>query len=142
MKMEYNNTDEYNSIRTGCTVYISGLPGKSYSFVNNRYGWVKEVLLVSEDRKVSYVAQVVLFPKGDSPEDIAYVNFDYIFKIGKNFNDADAKAIIWEENPMTHYIFKKNLIDVQPIHDENGQLLAVCNDLYGRKHLLLCSGIN
>jgi hypothetical protein len=142
MKMEYNDTDEYNSIRTGSTVYISGLPGKSYSFVNNRYGYVKEVLLLCENRKISYVAQIVLFAKGDSPEDIAYVNFDYIFRINTKFNDADVKAIIWEENPMIHYVFKKNLTEIEAIHDENGQSMAVCTDLYGRKHLLLCSGNN
>lgn len=142
MKMEYNDTDEYNSIRTGCTVYISGLPGKSYSFLNNRYGYIKDILLTYNDKNCSYVAQVVLYPKGNYQEDIAYINFDYIFKISNILNNSDAKAIIWEENPVNHYIYKKNLINVHSFRDEYGQLLAVSNDIYGRNHLLLCSGVN
>jgi hypothetical protein len=138
MKMQYNDTDEYNSIRTGNTVYISGLPGKSNSFINNKYGYVEEIFLSCKNKTFNYVAKIVLFSTNESH----FVDFSYIFKIGKNLNDLDAKAIIWEENPMMHYKYKKNLVDCHPLQDENGQLLAICNDIYGRKHVFLYSGIN
>lgn len=138
MMMEYNNTEEYNSIQTGNTVYISGLHGKNHSFVNNKYGYVKDILMMMKERRLSYIAHVVLIPSNEE----CFVNFEYIFKVGRNLNDIDAKAIAWEDNPLNHYIFKKNLIEINPFHDENDQLLAVCTDINGRKHVLLCSGIN
>ena len=137
MIMDYNNTEEYNSIQTGNTVYISGIPGANYSFCNNKYGWVKEILLTCTNRNLTYVAHVVLTPSNEE----VFVNFDYVFKI-KNLNNFDARAIAWEENAINHYINKKNLIDVHPIHDENGQLLTICTDIFQRKHVLLCSGVN
>lgn len=138
MKMDYNNTEEYNSIQTGNTVYISGLPGKNRSIFNNKYGYVKDILITCKNGQLSYVANVVLYHNNEE----CFVNFDYIFKIGRVFNNLDVKSIVWEENPISHYIYKKNLIDLHSFHDENGQLLAVCNDIYERKHVLLCSGIN
>lgn len=138
MQMQFNDTEEYNSIQTGNTVYISGLPGKNHSFVNNKYGYVKDILLSCKNGRINYVAQVVLFSNNEE----CFVEFSYIFKVGKDLNDLDAKAIVWEENPIQYYKYKKNLVDIQPLPDENGQLLAICNDLYGRKHVLLCSGIN
>lgn len=135
--MDYNNTEEYNNIQTGNTVYISGIPGKNYSFCNNKYGWVKEILLTSNNRNFSYVAQVVLTP---SNEEI-FVNFDYVFKI-KNLNNFEIRTLAWEEDMMNSYIKKKNFIDLHSFHDENGQLLTLCTDIYKRKYLLLCSGVN
>ena len=137
MIMDYNNTEEYNSIQTGNTVYISGIPGKNYSFCNKKYGWVKEILLTSTNRNVTYVVKVVLIPSGD----IVFVNFDYVFKI-KNLNKFDAMSIASEENAMNHYVIKKNFVNIHPFYDENGQLLTLCTDIFGRKHLLLCSGLN
>lgn len=137
MRMNYNDTEEYNSIETGNTVYISGLPGKNYSFLNNRFGKVKEILLTCTNHNITYVAKVILTPTNEE----VFVNFDYIFKI-KNLNKVDAKAIVWEENAMDHYVHKKLLTQIQPIHDENGQMLAICSDIYSRKHVFLCSGVN
>jgi len=136
--IEYNNTDEFNSIETGNTVYISGLPGKSRSQINNKYGYVKEIYLTMENGRITYSAKIYLFK--DQTEHI--VNFDYIFKIGKKMNYADIKSLIWEENPFNHYVIKKELVDCHPMQDENGQLLAVCSDNKNRKHVFLYSGIN
>lgn len=137
MRMDYNNTEEYNGIQTGNTVYISGLPGKNHSYVNNKFGYVKDILLTCTNRNITYVAHVVLTPSNEE----CFVNFDYIYKV-KNLNKIDAKAIAIKEDALSHYIQKKYLIDIHPIHDENGQLLAISNDLYGRKHVFLCSGLN
>jgi hypothetical protein len=137
MIMDYNNTEEYNTIQTGNTVYISGIPGKNYFYCNNKYGWVKEILLTSTNRNLTYVAQVVLTPSGEE----VFVNFDYIYRV-KTLNKSDAHAIASIENPIEHYSHKKNFIDVHPFHDENGQLLSLCTNIFGRKYLLLCSGVN
>ncbi len=136
--IQYNNTNEFNSIETGNTVYISGLPGKNYSYVNNKHGKVKEIYLTCEGTKISYAAKVIL---SDSKEEI-FVNFDYIFKVGKGMNSSDIKSIVWEENPFNHYVIKNELIDCYPMQDENGQLMAVCTDVHNRKHVFLYSGIN
>jgi len=138
MSIKYNDTDEFNSIETGNTVYISGLPGKNYSLINNKHGIVKDIYLTCENNRISYTARVVLVH--DNEECI--VNFDYIFKVGRKMNNADIKSLIWQENPFDHFVIKKNLIDCQPMQDENGQLLAICNDYEKRKHVFLYSGIN
>lgn len=138
MIIEYNNTDEFNAIETGNTVYISGLPGKTNSLINNKHGYVKDIYLNCKNNRISYMAKVVL---AESKEE-CFINFDYIFKVGKKMNNADIKSLIWEENPFTHYVIKKNLVDSHPMQDENGQFLAVCEDTEGRKHVFLYSGIN
>ena len=138
MSIEYNNTDEFNSIETGNTVYISGLPGKTDLFLNNKHGSVKDIYLTSENSKISYIAKVRLHANGED----YFVNFDYIFKVGRKMNRADINSIIWEENPFNHYVMKKNLVDCHPMQDENGQLMAVCTDFNQRKHVFLYSGIN
>lgn len=137
--IDFNNTDEFNSIETGNTVYVSGLPGKNFSFINNKHGIVKNIYLTCENQKISYVAEVVLFGETDSH----FINFDYIFKVGRKMNYADIKSLVWEEeSPFNHYVMKKNLISCQVMQDENGQLMAVCNDNAYRKHVFLYSGIN
>jgi len=57
-------------------------------------------------------------------------------------NDIDIKSIVWETNPFDHYIHKKNIVESYPFMDENGQIMAVCNDIDNRKHVFLYSGIN
>jgi hypothetical protein len=136
--IEYNNTDEFNSIETGNTVYISGLPGKPYSYVNNKHGRVKDIYLTCENGRISYTAKVQLY----SDNEEYFVNFDYLFKVGTKMNYADIKSLIWEENPFNHYVIKKELVECHPMQDENGQLLAVCSDRQKRKHVFLYSGIN
>lgn len=135
--IEYNNTDEFNSIETGNTVYISGLPGKNYSYVNNKYGYVKDIYLTFEGGRINYSAKVILF----SDNNEYFVNFDYIFKMGK-MNNADIQSLIWEENPFNHYVIKKNLVECYALQDENGQRIAVCSDSEKRKHVFLYSGVN
>lgn len=136
--IEFNNTDEFNSIETGNTVYVSGLPGKNFSFINNKHGIVKDIYLTCENEKISYVAEVVLFSDNNS----YFVNFDYIFKVGNKINYADIKSLVWEEDPFNHYIMKKNIVNCQVMQDENGQSMAVCEDTSNRKHVFLYSGIN
>jgi len=133
----YNDTDEYNSIQTGDTVYISGLPGKSYSFINNKYGFVKDILLTNADGRISYVAHVELF----SNKEAYFINFEYIFKMGR-MNQSDIKSIIWEDSPFNHYIMKKEIIDAAVVRDDHNQIFGLCTDAYGRKHVFLFSGIN
>jgi len=135
---QYNNTDEYNSIQTGDTVYVSGLPGKSFSFINNKHGFVKDILLTTTMGRISYVAQVVLY----STNEAYFINFEYLFKVGNNMNQADIKAIVWEEDPLNHYIIKKDIVECGMVVDDHGQYLAVCTDISERKHVFLFSGIN
>jgi len=136
--INYNDTDEYNSIETGNTVYISGLPGKNYSFINNKIGIIKDIFLTCDNGKISYVAEIIMQNETES----SFVNFEYIFQVGKKLNDTDIKSIIWEANPFDHYIHKKNIVESYPFLDENGQIMAVCNDIDNRKHVFLYSGIN
>jgi hypothetical protein len=138
MSIRYNDTDEFNSIETGNTVYISGLPGKNFSLINNKHGLVKDIYLTYDNNRISYMARILLIENNEE----CIVNFDYIFKVGHKMNNFDIKSIIWEENPFDHYVIKKNLKDCYPMQDENGQLLAICNDFEGRKHVFLYSGIN
>jgi hypothetical protein len=123
MSIRYNDTDEFNSIETGNTVYISGLPGKNFSLINNKHGLVKDIYLTYDNNRISYMARILLIENNEE----CIVNFDYIFKVGHKMN---------------HYVIKKNLKDCYPMQDENGQLLAICNDFEGRKHVFLYSGIN
>jgi hypothetical protein len=136
--IEFNKTNEFNSIETGNTVYVSGLYGKNTSYINNKHGIVKNIYLTCDKGRITYSAEIeFLFDASTT----CFINFDYIFKVGK-LNNADIKSLIWEENPINYYILKKNLVECYPMHDENGQLLAVCNDFEGRKHIFLYSGIN
>jgi len=76
--INYNDTDEFNSIETGNTVYISGLPGKNYSFINNKIGIIKDIFLTCENGKISYVAEIIIQNETES----SFVNFEYIFLVG------------------------------------------------------------
>jgi hypothetical protein len=134
--IRYNDTDEFNSIETGHTVYISGLPGKSYSYINNKYGVVKDIFITCHNQVISYVAKVEI----DS--EFFFVNFDYIFRVGHKLNDYDIKNLIFEEEPFNYYISKKELIYTQPIFDENNQIMGVSSDINDRKYVFLYSGIN
>lgn len=135
----YNDTEEFNTIETGNTVYVSGLPGKNYSFINNKVGTVKEIYLTSDNDKISYVAEIILWMDNQP----YFVNFDYVFLMKKTIhNTADIKCLLNKEIPFNHYIEKKNLIDTYPIIDENGQIMAICLDNYARNYVFLYSGIN
>jgi hypothetical protein len=94
--------------------------------------------LTCDNGKISYVAEVILQNETES----SFINFEYIFLIGKKMNDTDIQSIIWEANPFDHYIIKKNIIESYPFLDENGQIMAVSNDIDNRKHVFLYSGIN
>lgn len=136
--INYNDTDEYNSIETGNTVYISGLPGKNNSFLNNKIGIVKDILLTCDNGKISYLAKIIM----QNETEPSFINFEYIFLIGKKMSDGDIKSIVWEENPFDHYIHKRGIVLSYPFLDEYGQIMAVSNDINDRKHLFLYSGIN
>lgn len=133
-----NNTDEYNGIETGNTVFVSGLIGKNYSFINNRYGIVKDIYLTSDNNKISYIAEIEFH--GD--KDPYFVNFDYIYKIGKKLNNQALNDIIFYHNPYDYYIEKKRIIETHPLTDENGQIVGVGIDSNYRTHFFLYSGIN
>lgn len=134
----FNDTEEYNGIETGNTVYVSGLIGKNHMFINNRYGIVKDIYLTTDNRKVSYVAEIEF--QGDSES--YFVNFDYIYKIGKKLNNHILNDLIFYENPYDFFVDKKNIIETHPIIDENGQIFCVGIDCNYRNNFFLYSGIN
>lgn len=134
----FNDTDEFNTIETGNTVYISGLPGKNFSFINNKHGIVRDIFLTCDNGKITYVAEVIL----NNETEPNFVNFDYIYQVGKKMNDSDMKSIMWLETPFDHYIMKKDIVESYPMLDENGQIMAFSTDINERKHIFLYSGIN
>lgn len=136
--IQFNDTDEYNSIRTGITVYISGLFGQNSLFLNNQSARVKDILVSVKDTHYTYVAQVTLTKNNSN----CFINFDYIFKVGKELNNADIKSLIWYDNPFDYYIDKKKLVKTNFIRDEHGQLIGLGTDRKNRTHAFLYSGIN
>jgi hypothetical protein len=138
--IRYNDIEEFNGIQTGDTVFISGLLGKHHSIINNKYGFLKDIYMSHDQKKnkINYVGEIELL----SNKEIHFINFDYIFKIGKNLNRNDINSMLWVDDPYTHFIFKKDLIDSHPMIDEHGQILSVGTAKNNTKYVFLFSGVN
>lgn len=136
--IQFNNTNEFNSIKTGDTVYISGLPGRTYKLLNNKLGWIKNIFIHRDQLRLKYTAEVFV-PKDNTSY---IVDFDYIYRVGGDMNKADISNMVWEADPFTYFMKKNNIVECIPMQDEHGQHLAICTDNQNRRHVFLYSGAN
>lgn len=128
-----------NRVETGNTVLVSGLYGKEFKYINNRYGIVKNIYIKIDKENTYHIADIELL---DSRK-IYSVNFDYIYNLKlKNKIENISQHIITIENPVIYYSKLKSLELYINICDELGQHMSICIDKDGKSHVLLFSGIN
>lgn len=140
MKITYNIDEDINRIKTGDTVLISGLYGKNFKFINNKFGKVINVFIRSEGHNVFNIADIELF----YDRSIHSVNFDFIYKIdvGDKIVDNVVQHVVTIENPLMYYIHKKNIKHTMNFRDELCQQMGICVDKNGKSYVILFSGIN
>lgn len=140
MKITYNIDEDINRIKTGDTVLISGLYGKNFKFINNKFGKIRNIFLRSEGRNVFNIAEIELF----YDKSIHSVNFDFIYKIEITDKIVDnvVQHVVTIENPLMYYIHKKNINHTMNFRDELCQQMGICVDKNGKSYVILFSGIN
>ncbi len=128
-----------NGVETGNTIYISGLYGEKYNFINNKYGIVKSIYIQNDLEHIMYLADIELI----ETKQIYSVNFDFIYKI-ESIKQVEnpIQHLISIENPLLYYVNKKGITDVAPMFDELAQYLALSKDKNGKSYVFLLSGIN
>lgn len=139
MKLRYDINEEIDRIESGNTVYIAGLHGIEFKFINNKYGTVKNLYVRHDGKQIVHVADVELL---DSKK-IYSVNFDFIYKLNQEVVvDNVVQHIVTIDNPFIYYVRKKQLISSMSLFDEFGQYICMANDKSGKSHVILFSGIN
>jgi hypothetical protein len=139
MKLTFNINEDIDRIETGNTVYISGLHGKEFKFINNKYGTVKSIYVRHDGTQLAHIADIELL----NTKKIYSVNLDFIYKLTiNNCVDNMVQHVVTVDNPMIYYIKKKSLIKTVCFFDELGQYTSLCTDLKGKSHVLLFSGVN
>lgn len=136
--IRYNDTDEFNSIETGNTVYVSGIYSKNLSKINNKFGIVKDIFITKNQiaNSISYVAKLEI------ESEIYFVNFDYIYKLRDKFDYNLLNNLIYEEEPFNFIIFKRDLVENNLVFDDNGQTMCLSTDSNLRNYVFLFSGLN
>ncbi len=139
MNLSFDINEEINRIGTGNTVLVSGLYGKEFKFINNKFGFIKKIYIRIDGEDSTHIADVELFENKKTYS----VNFDYIFKlILKRRVDNISQHVITIDNPLIYYSKKKSLLTYMNFSDEFGQQMSICTDKNGKSHVLLFSGIN
>ncbi len=138
MKQTYID-EGIDGVETGNTIFISGLHGEKYNFINNKYGIVKDIYVQSDLGYVMYLADVELIETKERYS----INFDFIYKIDSDIQvENPIQHLISIENPMLYYVNKKTIVDIAPMFDELGQYLSLSKDIKGKTYVSLLSGIN
>lgn len=139
MKLTFNINEDIDRIESGNTVYISGLHGSEFKFINNKYGKVKSIYVRHDGTQLAHIADIELL---DSKK-IYSVNLDFIYKLStSNGVDNMVQHVVTVDNPFIYYIKKKQIIKSVCFFDELGQYMTLCNDLNGKSYALLFSGVN
>lgn len=139
MKIRYDINEEIDRIESGNTVYIAGLHGIEFKFINNKYGKVKNLYVRHDGKQIVHVADIELLEN----KKIYSVNLDFIYKISLDVVvDNVVQHIMTIDNPFIYYVRRKQLISSMSLFDEFGQYISVSNDKTGKSHVILFSGIN